>query len=89
MAFPNPFRLFWSWVVHTVARARGYEIHADTVTQDLRQHECNRCPFQSADGWQCNKCGCLLIAKISLALEKCPDKRWGRIWRKRKYAAKT
>jgi hypothetical protein len=63
------------------ARARGYEVIANLEDQKKRWDTCGECPF-NVEG-QCQKCGCLIQAKIMLTTSKCPDKRWLRIWRKR------
>lgn len=81
MTFPNPFRLLVSWCLHTFASINGWETMASFRNQRERDAICQSCPSYS-DGI-CQKCGCLTLAKQSLALEKCPDGKWGRIWRKK------
>ncbi|MEN6384788.1 MAG: hypothetical protein ABFD79_06285 [Phycisphaerales bacterium] len=37
-----------------------------------RRSICSDC----TDGWRCPHCGCMLWAKIALAMERCPRRRW-------------
>lgn len=78
--FPNPFKLLWSWLVYRYARLNGFRTLATEHEQVTREWECIRCPFYQ-DGI-CGRCGCLTIAKIPLAQEKCPEGNWKRIWEK-------
>lgn len=78
--FPNPFRLFVAWIRHAYAEARGFETIAPSVVQQIRNRTCARCPHSSEDGFQCTKCNCLVLAKVSLAQEKCPVGKWSSVW---------
>jgi len=82
-AFPNPINLFVSWIVHNWAAFRGFETLARPEAQIIRQKECDVCVYVSEGGWLCNLCGCMLIAKRSLAMEQCPIGKWKRIWKKK------
>lgn len=81
MKFPNPFKLLYSFFLHWHASRAGFATIADTATQEIRNSICNSCPLN--DNGQCQACGCLILAKTSLALEQCPKKKWNRVWRKR------
>lgn len=81
MQFPNPFRLAWSWCVSAWANYRGFSTTTNAPEQAFRWSQCDPCPFNE-DG-QCQKCSCLVLAKIGLTMERCPDGKWGRIWRKK------
>lgn len=75
------FHFFWSWIVYTYAKVRGYERMARVGEQQRRMKICVNCDF-FAEG-ECHLCGCLCQAKVMLTTEKCPAKKWPRIWRKR------
>ena len=81
MKFPNPFRLLVSWVLHASASFLGAETMTSAHWQEYRDRICKQCPFY--DDGICQKCGCLALAKQSLALERCPMGYWERIWRKK------
>lgn len=78
--FPNPIKLFWSWLVYRYARLKGFRTLANEGEQVTREAKCLRCPFYE-DGI-CTQCGCLMVAKIPLAQERCPVGIWKRIWEK-------
>ncbi len=77
--------IFWNffkaWVRYTVARAFGYEVMATPVVTWHRTRRCERCPFY-LDG-MCSKCGCLVVSKVLLNTEHCPDGRWTSLWIKK------
>lgn len=81
MKFPNPMTLLKSLCLAAYARWRGFDLLASGPVQRARWRKCQRCPHCDS-GFQCRKCSCLVQAKISLALEKCPDHRWDRVWKK-------
>jgi hypothetical protein len=81
MIFPNPFRFFWAMVVSGYGRLRGYQILARPAVSDARLQVCEPCEFR--DGEQCSICTCFLGAKTMLNLEKCPKRKWSRVWEKR------
>lgn len=60
------------------AKWYGYEVIAPVDAQAQRNRICNICDFFQ-DG-ECQRCGCLVMAKTMMATEKCPINRWGRIW---------
>lgn len=66
------------------AKLRGYEVLATREEQCQREMICEECPF--FDGFQCDACGCIVVAKTSITTEKCPKGKWGRIWRKKEIA---
>lgn len=86
MVLPNPFRLVWSYIFHYVGHIRGFQTLADSTTQLQRDNICLPCSFY--ENGLCQKCGCLVIAKTSLALEKCPIGKWGRVWKRKKVVGK-
>lgn len=75
------FTFIGSMVRVWYARLFGYKVLVDPDIQSVRYHRCINCKFCKED--QCQKCGCLIYAKISLATEQCPIKTWRRVWRKR------
>jgi hypothetical protein len=90
MIFPNPFRFVaamsraaWCWL-------RGYRVLTTEQEEAFRWMQCRVCPSR-VDGddtepgvtGQCELCSCFLSGKLALTMEKCPDRRWGRIWRKK------
>ena len=80
-AFPNPFALLKSWIIHEWADFTGHETIASAETQISRQNQCDLCVHVSEGGWMCNLCGCLLVAKRSMAQERCPMGKWERVWK--------
>lgn len=74
-------RFVASMARHQWARWRGYEIMAEHDEIFTRLGKCEGCPFN--DDELCSKCGCLIIAKTSLALESCPVGNWGPRWVKK------
>jgi hypothetical protein len=77
MMIPNPFRFiaamslaFWYWICR-------YQVLASVEEQEFRMWQCYMCPF--SDNGQCGKCSCFIPAKVVLASEQCPVKRWKRI----------
>lgn len=81
MIIPNPIRFvaamslaLWYWM-------RQYQLLVTPKEYEVRDQKCDICPF-NVNG-QCVKCSCLLAAKISLASEQCPIKRWKRVKRKK------
>jgi len=83
MRFPNPFRALGSMCVLLYAKCRGYEVFASDPVVKVRWEKCeicrDRCPLTN----QCDLCSCFLDAKIPLATERCPAKKWFRVWIKR------
>lgn len=73
-----PFTFLGAAGVALWARVRGYEILVTPEAQAKREAVCEVCEF--FDGDQCAVCGCLVQAKIALNTEKCPKRKWGRIW---------
>jgi hypothetical protein len=70
--------------LHLWAGWRGWEVIATPETMESRSLSCFECEHWDFDTTQCKKCGCLVMAKTMLALEKCPVKRWGREWRRKR-----
>jgi hypothetical protein len=52
----------------------GWEILASGWVMSDREMTCNVCPFREND--VCTKCGCLIVSKIALSSEKCPENFW-------------
>jgi hypothetical protein len=68
------FRVKW-------ARWNGYEVLAPDWAVRYRWRKCKACP--AFDGAQCVRCQCLVEAKVMLAVEACPLKKWEAIWVKK------
>lgn len=66
------------------AKIAGYEVLATRADQEAREKICCDCPF--FDGFQCEACGCIVMAKSALTMEKCPKGKWGSVWRKKSLA---
>lgn len=77
--------IFWNffvaWARVKWARFRGYEILAPPEVTGTRWHICDTCPF--FNNAQCDMCGCLVQAKISISVEECPIGRWDARWVKK------
>jgi hypothetical protein len=82
----NPLFLFAAAVRVAYARFRGYHTLVNISEERHRRHQCSMCPHRLPGpeilGDQCGLCTCLLDAKVLLTMEKCPDGRWKRVWRK-------
>ena len=52
----------------------GYQIVASGWVMSDRESTCNVCPHREHD--VCGRCGCLIMSKISLCSEKCPENYW-------------
>lgn len=83
MMFPNPFRFVASVAFSLWGRLRGYRVLANASETDARLDECYMCEHLEP-GWepQCRICTCFVDAKAMLALERCPKKKWLRVWDK-------
>lgn len=44
--------------------------------KDQRLAICEQCPFFRTNSRTCQKCGCFMDLKTTLAMAKCPDGRW-------------
>jgi hypothetical protein len=62
-------------------KLRGYDLIATELEQESRWGHC--LPCGNRVGRQCALCTCFLDAKTMLTSESCPDKKWGRVLRKR------
>jgi hypothetical protein len=86
MKFPNVFRFFLAGLRTGYAKLRGYRVLVNEEEEQHRWRRCEICPHRingpELIGDQCALCTCLLDAKLLLTMEKCPDGRWKRIWRK-------
>lgn len=80
MTVPNPFSFVLSAIIGLYARARAYAVLASPETQEAREAICEPCEFR--DGEQCGVCGCFLAAKTALNTERCPKRKWCRVWEK-------
>ena len=67
---------------HQWAKWCGYLVIAPPGVQDWRTRKCDRCQFNEEG--QCQKCKCLVISKIVMALERCPIRQWNPVWIRRK-----
>lgn len=54
--------------------------------QAWRNRKCETCKFN--DEGQCALCDCLILAKVMMSLEKCPDGRWFPVWIKKRWTGK-
>lgn len=75
---------FMAWARTQWAKTRGYQVLAPIKDQLGREISCRCCEFYK-DG-ECQQCGCLIMSKTMLTMEKCPVGRWGRLWLKKKRA---
>ena len=79
-------RAIWAAILVAWARGRGYRMLANPDEENNRWVHCLTCPHRIPGpeiiGDQCGKCGCLLVAKVLLTTERCPIKKWNRIWTK-------
>jgi hypothetical protein len=89
--FPNPLRFFAAIARSTWAKLRGYDVFVSEPVERERWQICRRCPwmipaaFNSIAGAdQCRICGCFLDAKLTLAMEQCPKKKWLAVWTKKR-----
>jgi len=78
MIFPNPFRAALAAIVAGYARLRGYQILAEDDVAQSRQAVCDTCPFRVDE--QCGICTCFIDAKVRINTEKCPKRKWSRVW---------
>lgn len=76
LAAAAAFRLFW-------AKIRGFRTLSTPKEENFRAGKCKICPFHT-ENHQCSLCGCFTPLKVLITTEKCPDKRWGAIWKKKK-----
>jgi len=72
------FRFVRSFFINQWAKWAGYDPIAPEHVINGRYRMCDNCDF--ANGGNCEKCGCLLMAKVMLSTEKCPIGKWGRVW---------
>ncbi len=80
-----PFRAAFALLCAAVWSLRGYSPMAPPIAVKIRRGICNECPMQNDFG-VCTVCNCEIEAKIVLAREQCPEKRWVRrpVYRKRR-----
>lgn len=79
----TPF-LFLAALARTgFAKLFGYQVLAPWDVRLVRLDECMECEELVEETQQCAVCTCFVDAKVSLALEQCPKKKWKRIWIKK------
>ena len=49
---------------------------ADSVLIGKRLVSCRACPYFNVSQSLCNRCGCLIVAKVGKERESCPIRRW-------------
>lgn len=79
--FSSPFRLLAAFARAGYAKFFGYRVLASAEVQNARLAVCNNC--DKFDGEDCLVCGCVVGAKVVLATERCPIKKWRRVWEKK------
>ena len=84
MRIPNPIAALMAAAIVIYARLLGYKILADKSERAWRRVGCDGCTY--SDGFQCEKCTCIIEAKIALNTESCPMGYWDRVWEKRSKA---
>jgi hypothetical protein len=67
-------------VIATYAKLAGYRLLAEDDVVEARQALCDPCPFRDED--RCSVCTCDIEAKTRLNTEKCPKRKWSRVWTK-------
>jgi hypothetical protein len=60
-------------------KLRGWRIWTVEAEDEERWSKCFMCPHADFSEGVCGLCGCPLEAKLLLASERCPDKRWARV----------
>jgi len=71
-------KFVWSMIRHWWAKARGYRVIAPLGVRSYREGVCHRCALRDDD--ICSRCGCLVLSKTMMALERCPENYWGPAW---------
>jgi Family of unknown function (DUF6171) len=74
-------RFLKSYLISQWGKWRGYEVIASPKVMLRRNQICEGCDFWTEG--ICSRCGCPVIAKTVLSLERCPVNKWGRVWRKK------
>lgn len=74
-----PFRLVFAGARLAWARFRGFRVLVTPDEQTRRLNECENCD-QLTRTRQCQVCKCFVDEKILLTTEKCPLKKWLRIY---------
>lgn len=67
-----------AFFLNQYAKWYGYDPIAPAHVITGRGRMCEGCDF--AKEGVCGKCGCLIMAKVMLATEKCPVGKWKRVW---------
>lgn len=49
---------------------------AEASLVESRISSCKACPYFDQGRKLCNRCGCLVVAKVGKAFETCPIRRW-------------
>lgn len=58
-----------------LAQEKGHLV-ADQQIIKNRISLCQSCPYFNVNSKLCNRCGCLVIAKVGKAYDSCPIQRW-------------
>ena len=84
-AIENNYRPpLWKMAASAARAAKNFAKAGFKTVSDEKYEErlsiCKACPFWNSKGFgstgQCMKCGCATKAKLRLATEECPDKKW-------------
>lgn len=79
----TPFRFLAAIARTGFAKLFGYQVMAPIDIWDARLDQCMDCEELVEETQQCAICTCFVDAKVSLALEQCPKKKWKRVWIKK------
>lgn len=79
----SPFQLIAASTRAVFAHIFGYQALTPVEVLDARLDQCMNCEELVEETQQCAVCTCFVDAKVSLALEQCPKKKWKRIWIKK------
>lgn len=85
--FSTPFRYVAAQARRFFAWVFGFETLVTDAEWGARIAECEACPHLKDE--QCEICTCFVDGKAMLALERCPKKKWLRVWRLKRQYTKT
>jgi hypothetical protein len=78
----TPFRYAAAQARRLFAWMFDYQTMVSDAEWGRRRAICSSCPHLVNDE-QCAICTCFVDAKAMLALERCPQKKWERVWTKK------
>jgi len=56
--------------------AKAGQPQADRMLVEKRIMFCKKCPYFNLEQSLCNRCGCMVVAKVGKEREFCPIRRW-------------